>query len=400
MGAILASGDALGQDASSASRPGQARPQEVPPGHPAGNPLMRYRFGVNYVNTRDWHLFWNGFDADQVARDLDSIAAMDMDHMRVLTLWPYFQPWYNWVDPTCLRHLDQFMELAQQRNLDICLSMLNGWFLGNARPFFYEVAQRERFYACAEILTSEKLLFAQTAKVLKGHRNFLGFDIGNEMNVCWSTHEKTVDGDAWMEKILAYLDAICPAQVHVNGVDHQPWFSRDTFSPPALARLQRMVPLHCYIKFTGALDHGKALDPPGVKLIAGMAALARAYANDPAKPIWAQEFGMSPEWIDPKMIPRFIDETVHAAMDEGVSWFTWYSSHDTTRKFDGLGLDYELGLMTRDYRMKDQARVYQALARQYHGKAVVAKPGKPLAAPPTERSPRSTWKWLLDWMGR
>jgi hypothetical protein len=102
LGTLLASGHALAQDAPPTRRSDQVQPRAAPPGEPAGNPLLRYRFGVNYVNSRDWHLFWSGFDADQVARDLDSIAALEMDHFRVFLLWPYFQPWYNWVDPVYL----------------------------------------------------------------------------------------------------------------------------------------------------------------------------------------------------------------------------------------------------------------------------------------------------------
>jgi len=290
------------------------------------------------------------------------------------------------------------MELAQQRGLDVCPSLLTGWFLGNARPFFFDRQQQDQFYTSAALLAAVKLYFAETAQVLAGRPNFLGFDIGNEMNVGWSAHQRTAEGDAWLAKIMTHLDALCPRQVHSVGVDHGPWFQCDTFSPQALTRLQKIVPLHCYIKFTGALDRGSAMDPPSVKLIAGMAALARAYANDPAKPIWVQEFGASAEWIDRKLIPRFMEQTVQAAMGEGVSWFTWYSSHNTNRKFAGLGLDYDLGLLTGDYRLKDEAHTFQSLARQYRGQPVVLKADKPLPPPPASRSSESTWKWLAEWI--
>ena len=207
--ATLAPQCAMGQEASSASQPSRETPQATTPA--GGNPPMRYRFGVNYVNTRDWLYFWNDFDAGQVARDLDAIAAMDMDHLRVFALWPYFQPWRNWVDPGYLRRLDKFMKLAAQRNLDVCLAMLNGWFSGSClRPIFDEP---QTFYTSPRMLESQQQYFRETAAVLKGHSNFLGFDIGNEMTCCWSTHEKTAEGDAWMEKSSGLRQSALPRAV-------------------------------------------------------------------------------------------------------------------------------------------------------------------------------------------
>ena len=78
-------------------------------------------------------------------------------------------------------------------------------------------------------------------------------------------------------------------------------------------------------------------------MIAGMAALARAYARDPHKPVWVQEFGASAEWMDRKVIPQFMERIIQAAMDVGVSWFTWWASHDISRKFELSSPEYELG---------------------------------------------------------
>ena len=70
---------------------------------------------------------------------------------------------------------------------------------------------------------------------LAGHfkqANFLGYDIGNEINCCWSCWPE--EGDAWMKRIFGRMHALCPGRVHVNGVDQNPWFQVTTFSPEAL----------------------------------------------------------------------------------------------------------------------------------------------------------------------
>jgi hypothetical protein len=92
--------------------------------------LMRHRFGVNYVPSKNWFFFWNDFDPDSIARDLDAIASLGMDHIRMFLIWAYFQPNRTWVSPAHLDRVDRLMTLAAERKLDVQLSMLNGWLSG------------------------------------------------------------------------------------------------------------------------------------------------------------------------------------------------------------------------------------------------------------------------------
>ena len=49
-----------------------------------------------------------------------------------------------------------------------------------------------------------------------------------------------------------------------------------------------------------------------------------------------------------------------AAMDAGVSWFSYCHSHDVDRKFDFNSLEYGLGLFTHDGRVKETGQSVQA----------------------------------------
>lgn len=60
-----------------------------------------------------------------------------------------------------------------------------------------------------------------------------------------------------------------------------------------------------------------------------MTALARAYTRDPAKPVWIQEFGATPEWMPAEAIPEFLGATVRRAARAGARWFTWWSRSRT-----------------------------------------------------------------------
>jgi len=361
--------------------------------------VYAYRFGVNYTPSQNWWYCWNDFDADSIARDLDAIAGLEADHIRIMALWTFFQPNPAWVSPAHLERLEKLMSLADERNLDVCVSMLNGHLTGQNFRQGYE--KNHSFFSSPEMRATQKLYFKQVAGVVKAHENFLGFDLGNELNCCWNTADLR-EGDAWFKDMIAYAEALAPNRVHVNGVDHAPWFAKDTFSPAELAALQKIVALHCWIYFTGALERGGALDPPAVHLIDAMAALARAYAGTAGKPVWAQEYGASEQWMPRKTIPVFLERTMRNAIHGGVTWFSCWASHDIQPKFKVNPLEYTLGLITCGQKIKPQGEVFRSLAREFRGTRLTpeALAAIPSMKPPETRNRNSTWKWLLRWIDR
>ena len=359
--------------------------------------LLQHRFGVNYTPTKSWFYFWNDFDADSVARDLDAIASLGVDHIRTLLIWAYFQPNRRWVSPTHLDRVEKLLTLAGQRGLDVQLTMLNGWMAFRILPPFDDPNKGEDFYRSPRMIEAQELYFREMAKRVKGHTNFLGFDLGNEMACCWKTGKDTATGDAWCERSLTLAESLCPDQVHVNGTWGQ-WFWRETFSASFMATRQEFPVLHCYPVFCGAQQFGGLFDPPCIQLPAATAALVRAYAKEPAKPIWVQEYGMTKAWLPDARIPQFLEETTLAGIQGGVSWFTWWASHDLDHKFAFEPLEYDFGLITVDNKIKPQGHKFKELAQHYRGRPVslAAMTNRPLPPPPSD--PDDTWKWLLDWM--
>ncbi|HKN15430.1 MAG TPA: hypothetical protein VJX47_00700 [Candidatus Sulfotelmatobacter sp.] len=356
--------------------------------------LDRHRFGVNYTPSKNWWFCWNEWDADSIKRDLDAIAALGADHLRILLIWPYFQPNPKWVSPLHLERLHQLLTLMGERNLDAVVTaltgQLSGWFF---LPPFNKAGSG--FYSDDAIWSAQEIYIQALAGVMKGKNNILGFDFGNEINTCWSAEPSV--GDAWMKKMFSLMESVSPDHIHVNGVDELPWFEVTTFSPQALAA-RPMPTMHCYPYWSGSLKFGGAMDPPSIKLMAANATLIRSYANDPRKPVWAEEFNTCIEALNEKQQAEWLEKAVLAAIDSGVSWFTYWDSHDVDRKFEFNSLEYSLGLLTNDGKVKEQGRVFKQLADAYRGKTVTFH-SQPLPPPPVHRDHEITWRWMLDWMG-
>jgi endo-1,4-beta-mannosidase len=361
---------------------------------PKGHDLDRHRFGVNYTPSKNWWFCWNEWDANPIKRDLDAIASLGADHLRILLIWPYFQPNPKWISPLHLERLDQLLTLMGERNLDAVVTVftgqLSGWYF---LPPFNKAGTD--FYSDETMWTAQELFIQQLACVMQPKTNIIGFDVGNEINTCWSTEPRV--GDAWMKKMLSLMGSVCPGGLHVNGVDELPWLEANTFSPQALASAPMPI-IHCYPYWSGALKYGGPMEPPSTKLLAAMAALVRSYAGDPRKPVWAEEFNTCIEALNEKQQAEWLERAVLAAIDSGVSWFSYWDSHDVDRKFEFNSLEYSLGLLTNDGRVKEQGKVFKQLAGAYRGKTVNF-PTHTLPPPPVNRNQEASWRWMLDWMG-
>jgi hypothetical protein len=94
--------------------------------------LTRHRFGVNYTPSHNWWFCWNNWNPDPIRRDLDAIAALGADHLRILLIWPFFQPNPTWVSPAHLDRLNQLITLMGERQLDALVTVftgqLSGWY--------------------------------------------------------------------------------------------------------------------------------------------------------------------------------------------------------------------------------------------------------------------------------
>jgi len=399
LGAIGAAvAGSLAGEASVISKRSNLGPMEIADSHAArvsrSLALDRHRFGVNYTPSKNWWFCWNEWDADSIKQDLDVIAALGADHLRVLLIWPYFQPNPKWVSPLHLERLDQLLTLMGERGLDAVVTaftgQLSGWFF---LPPFNQAGSA--FYSDDAMGRAQEIFIRALAGVMKGKTNLIGFDFGNEINTCWSAEPKV--GDVWMTKMFSLMEGVSPDHIHVNGVDEMPWLESTTFSPQALAA-RPMPTMHCYPYWSGSLKFGGAMDPPSIKLMAANATLIRSYAGDPRKPVWAEEFNTCIEALNQKQQAEWLEKAVLAAIDSGVSWFTYWDSHDVDRKFEFNSLEYGLGLLTNDGKVKESGRVFRQLADGYRGKAVKF-PGQPLPPPPVDRNHEVSWRWMLDWMG-
>ena len=180
----------------------------------------RLRFGVNYLPRKNWWYCWLDWDQQSVVEDLQAIAALGMDHIRVQCLWPFFQPGITNVSARALGNLHALLDAADSTGLDVesyrlqwmdersVLSAGVGGAAVQARGH-----SQGNIFTSPEVMEAEKVLLRRIVETVGGHRRFLGFDLGNEMGVLMNAHSNPVTSpaaDAWATEMLRVCEDIAP----------------------------------------------------------------------------------------------------------------------------------------------------------------------------------------------
>jgi hypothetical protein len=331
------------------------------------------RFGVNYTPSEGWFHHWLDFDLDSVRADLDSVAALGLDHIRVFPLWPYFQPNRSLIRARAVDQLVQLVDAAAERGLDVNVDGLQGHLSSfDFLPAWTRTWHRRNLFTDPEVLDGQAAYLRTLAAALAGRPNFLGMTLGNEINQFAAGPHPDPDRagadqiDAWLERMLAACEEGAPGRLHLHAEYDATWYQDDQpFTPLQAARQGAVTAVHSWVFNGTAQRHGRT-SVPTEHHAAYLVELAKAWADDPHRPVWLQEVGAPAPLIPPEHAAAFTAATVANALDCPDLWgITWWCSHDVSRGLaDFPELEYGLGLLTNDRRPKEAALAFARALRE------------------------------------
>jgi endo-1,4-beta-mannosidase len=334
------------------------------------------RFGVNYIPRKNWFFSWQDWDAQSVAEDLLAVRDLGMDHIRAHCIWPFFQPGISYVSERLLENLNSLLESADRAGLDVELTVLTGWMSGiSFMPGWTAPNARadRNIFTNPEILEAEKLLFTRMAQTIGAHKRFLGFDLGNELAVLLSRgNPATVEQmDAWTTEMFRHVNTIAPGKFHVNGVDHEVWWSDIAFSRQNCGTQGAASIVHLYAFFNNSLKRFGYTGVGTMHLLEYNVELAYAYHTDLSRRVWVEETGASLEGRPESYMADYARQVLENAADTGVLWgVSWWCSHDIDTSIKGLHgpREYTLGLIDQENQVKPMGRILSKLAEELRGK--------------------------------
>lgn len=367
------------------------------------------RFGVNHTPSRHWFHAWHDFDPDAARRDLDAIAALGLDHVRVMCLWPLFQPNRGMVSERAVGDLLTLVDAAAAAGLDVSVDALQG----HLSSFDFYPAWTQTYHA-ANVFTDPSVVEAQAryltvlAEALRDRPNVLGLQLGNEPNnLLPQNPASAAQIDAWAERLLGAVAATLPGRLATQSAHDAVWYDDGhPFTPASLATRGTHTVVHPWVFSAHCAERYGPLAFQSTHLAEYVVALARAYATDPDRQVWVQEVGAPAPLIPAELAPEFARQTLeNLAASEALWGVTWWCSHDVDRRLvDFPELEYTLGLLDSAGAAKpigEQVAATVAELRRHRPAPRAQSTGLVLAEGPDRRSRRAPGgDYFEAWMRR
>jgi len=344
------------------------------------------RFGVNHTPSVGWFHSWLDFSPADTARDLEQIASLGADHVRIFPLWPVVQPNRTLIRQSALRDVATVVDIAGSFGLDVNVDALQGHLSSfDFVPSWLESWHRRNMFTDPEVVASTAAYVEALAGAVADKPNLLGITIGNEVNQFAHAphpvpHDITAEqGHAWAAAMVAAARRGLSGGSGASGLEARrgpaplvtvaqydaAWYDdAQPFGPEHAADHGDATVTHSWVFNGSAALHG-ALGPGSVRHGEYLLQLAAAWNRDPERPNWLQEVGAPTNVVDPADAASFTEQTIHHVLDaQHVLGVTWWCSHDVSRSLaDFPELEYDLGLFTNDGRLKPAGEAFAAFAR-------------------------------------
>lgn len=324
------------------------------------------RFGVNYVPSTDWMFQWQAVDPDPVRRDLEAVAGLGLDHVRLFPLWPTLQPNRTLIRQRALDDVALVVDVAAEFGLDASVDVVQGHMSGfDFVPAWLVNWHDGNMFTDQAAIDAQAALVAAVYDAVRERPNFTGLTLGNEVNQFQPPNPAAMPASTeqvthWLTSLLDAPRDRDPRHVVTHSENDHVWY-RDghPFVPVHAARLGDVTTVHSWI-FNGVADRYGALSDESVRHAEWMIELSRAFATDPDRAVWLQEVGAPDRHLAEHEMPGFLERTVAAALTtERLHAVTWWCSHDVSRTLgDFKDLEYSLGLLDVDNRVKPLGRRY------------------------------------------
>jgi len=344
------------------------------------------RLGVNYTPSQNWFHHWLDLDLGAVGADLDAVAGLGMDHVRIFPLWNLLQPNRTLIRTRGIDDVLAVVDAAAARGLDTAVDVLQGHLSSfDFLPAWVSTWHRRNVFTDHEVVAAQAELTRVLARELVDRPHAIGLTLGNEFGqFAASRHpepnELTVQqAGAWLGTLLGAARQVWPDGLHTHCFDDDLWFVEDhPFTPRHAVEHGDMTTVHSWI-FTGVADRYGAGHPALSLFAAYLVELATAWSPQTGRPVWLQEVGAPAPQVPAAEVPGFLDSTLTALASVPELWgVTWWCSHDVTRALaDFPELEHTLGLLGPDNRPKPAGERFAEIAPRMRATAPARSADRP-----------------------
>ncbi|WP_279058393.1 glycoside hydrolase 5 family protein [Mobiluncus mulieris] len=334
-------------------------------------------FGVNYTPCDGWFHSWLDFDAAKVRADLEQIAELGCDHIRVFPLWPLLQPNRALIRSQAIDNVCTVVELARDCGLDTSVDVLQGHLSSfDFLPSWVVSWHSRNLFTDPAVVAAQSQLVRTLGQALAEVPGFSGLSLGNEfVQFAATRHPRrqeitTAEAKQWLEVLLRQAVQVVPKRPHTFSHDDDVWFdATHPFTPETAVCYGDITTVHAWI-FGRIAPHfgiGARELPWFARYLCEVAdAWARAF-NVAQRPIWLQEIGAPEHCLNQEDVPQFATDTLDklrgssgGGMCPNLRAVTWWCSHDVCSNLvDFPHFEHSLGLFDEHGRLKPVGRAFR-----------------------------------------
>lgn len=347
------------------------------------------RFGVNYTPSHGWFHAWLDPDWESVAKDLDQIAALGLDHVRIFPVWPILQPNRTWINGKGLDDVRTMCDIAGKAGLDVFCDVFQGHLSSfDFIPSWLVTWHDRSMFTDAQAVEAEARLVSAVYDALDDLPNFRGLTLGNECNqFADRSHPHRMAADEtgagqWIDAMMSPIRdrAAASGRVLLHSENDGVWYmDGHPFAPRQASNLGDVATVHSWV-FNGTAQRYGGMSPASVMHAAYLVELAKTFTHDAGHQVWLQEVGAPENVVDRADAAEFCRRTVeHALRCDRLYGITWWCSHDVSRAMsDFPPFEHALGLFDEQGNAKPLAKVLaefaankDAVVPERRGKAIV-----------------------------
>jgi endo-1,4-beta-mannosidase len=341
--------------------------------------------GCNYVPSHAGTHMWSDWRPEVIDRDLGLLEEAGLQIVRVLLMWPDFQPLHllrggggapaefrfgeeplpdddygrAGVSPEAMDRFAQFLDLAEKHGLKVIVGLITGWMSGR---MYVPPAFEGLDVLTDPVAIQWELRFVRCfVGAFKGHAAIAGWDLGNECNCMGSANRE--QAYTWTATIANAIRVADPAHPVVSGMHGLS--PTGTWRMQDQAELTDLLCVHPYPVFTPHCDQ----DPVNtIRTILHGTAEARLYADIGGKPCLCEEMGtLGPVIASEAIAGDYTRSCLFSLWANDCHGLMWWCANDLTQlgyaPYDWHSVERELGLLRLDGTAKPALQAMTAFRR-------------------------------------
>lgn len=354
------------------------------------------RFGVNYTPSKHWFHSWLDPQWDSVKADMEAIAGLGLDHVRIFPLWPILQPNRTFINRKGVADVRRMVDIAAAAGLDSYVDVIQGHMSSfDFVPSWLVSWHKASMFSDKEAVEAEVALTSELYEALSGEPRFKGLTFGNECNqFADKSHPRRMfatsdDITTWLKALESPIDAEAheSGRVLLHSENDAVWYvDGHPFLPTHAANQGDVTAIHSWV-FNGTAQHYGSLSQESVRHAEYLVELSKAFAHDPQRPVWLQEIGAPGNVVDPVDAPEFCEQSLDHVLDcSNLYGVTWWCSHDVDSSMaDFPPFEHDLGLFDQSGALKPIGKRFSEFASAAAHRADAAQRTRAIVIPVDEK---------------